>query len=68
MYYTSVEAAKLLGVTRQTVARYVREGLLEAHFLGLKRAIRIPKDALNQFVTEQGITLFGITAQPQKPT
>lgn len=57
--YTSAEAAELLGVTRQTVARYVRTGLLDARFLGLNRSIRIPKDALQKFVTEQEITLIG---------
>lgn len=66
--YNTTEAATLLGVTRQTVARYVRQGILEAKFLGLKHAIRIPEDALQKFVAEQGITLIGkpptITKKP----
>lgn len=55
--YTSAEAAELLGVTRQTVTRYVRRGLLDAEYVGLKKAVRIAEETLIEFANRNGISI-----------
>lgn len=47
--YTIPEAAELLGVTAQTVRRYIKEGALKAQRVG--RPYLISGEALKRFVT-----------------
>lgn len=48
--YTILEAAKVLGVTPQTVRLYIKEGRLPAKRIG--RPYLISGDALKRFVTD----------------
>lgn len=45
--YTSTETASLLGVTPQTVIKYIKEGKLAARVIGGKN-----------YITEQNIKIF----------
>jgi excisionase family DNA binding protein len=47
--YTIPEAAKVLGVTAQTVRRYIKEGVLKAQRVG--RPYLISGESLKRFVT-----------------
>ena len=46
--YSTDEVAKLLGVSRMTVIRYVRSGKLKAFKVG--RLIRITSDMLDEYI------------------
>ena len=52
-YYNVSEAARILGVSRMTISRWIRSGRLPAARLG-HRTVRIRHDDLDQFLLEAG--------------
>jgi excisionase family DNA binding protein len=48
--YTVDEVAKLLRLSKRTVYSYIEYGYLRAIQVGEKKALRIPEDALNEFL------------------
>lgn len=51
IYLTPSQAAKELGVTRQTILSYVNKGLLKAIKVGPKNYTKIVKEAVNDYKT-----------------
>lgn len=47
--YTTDEAAKILGVTRMTIHRYIKDGKLDCFKLG-NRLVRITQGMLNDYI------------------
>lgn len=54
----SDEAASALGVSRDTIHRYVTEGKLPADRLGLRKIIRIAPDVLKEFAEQHGMACY----------
>jgi excisionase family DNA binding protein len=54
-YITPTEAAARLGVTRQAIYQWIREGRLEAKRFGSLRGMRIPRVALDEFVRASSV-------------
>lgn len=57
-YLTISEAAKELGVTRQTISRWIRDGKLEAEQVGREKLIN--KKSLERFLRKKFNKLIGI--------
>jgi excisionase family DNA binding protein len=53
--YTSIEAAQAMGVTDQTIRRWIRAGKLPAQHVGLRRAVRIEESDLRKLAEEEKI-------------
>lgn len=49
--YTTDEVAKILGVTRMTIHRYIKSGKLKCFKLG-NRLIRITQDMLDEYIRD----------------
>lgn len=58
-YYTSIELAERWGVTKQTVAKWVKERGLPCKKLGTK-TFRYDKDSVHQWESVQGGALLVI--------
>jgi excisionase family DNA binding protein len=48
--YTVDEVAQILRLSRRTIYSYIQFGYLRAIQVGEKKALRIPEDALNEFL------------------
>jgi len=48
--YTVDEVAQILRLSKRTVYSYIEFGYLRAIQVGEKKALRIPEDALNEFL------------------
>ena len=48
-YIRPVDVAKRLGVSRQAIYKWIREGRLKAVRFGSERGVRIPRSALEEF-------------------
>jgi len=57
--YTVDEVAQILRLSKRTVYSYIEFGYLRAIQVGEKKALRIPEDALNEFL-ELNQTVFKI--------
>lgn len=55
---SSDEAATALQVTRDTIHRYVSDGLLPADRIGLRGIIKISADDLQRFADEHGMACY----------
>jgi len=55
-YFTVSEAAKITGVTRQTMSRWIADGKISAEKVG--REVLIEKDELSRYLVEQRTTEF----------
>lgn len=53
-YYTPMELARALDVTRQAVYRWIQEGRIEAYRVGPK-LIRIPEDEFDRLTTRRPV-------------
>jgi excisionase family DNA binding protein len=53
--YTSIEAAQAMGVTDQTIRRWIRAGKLPAQHVGLRRAVRIEESDLRKLAEVEKI-------------
>jgi excisionase family DNA binding protein len=53
--YTSEEAAAAMGVSTQTIRRWVEEKRISAHHVGIRRLIRIEEQALQRLADENKI-------------
>lgn len=53
---SAAEAAKRLGVTRETIRAYVNSGLLPALKIGAKPLIKIRERDLNNYMTSSQVT------------
>jgi excisionase family DNA binding protein len=49
-FYTVDEVAQILRLSKRTVYSYIEFGYLRAVQVGEKKALRIPEDALNEFL------------------
>jgi len=58
--YTVEEVAKILKLSKRTIYTYVELGYLRAVQVSEKKAIRIPKEALEEFL-KVNQTVFAIT-------
>lgn len=54
---TSQQAARILHISRITVWRHVRDGLLQGRQWGPKRNCRIGVDALRRYAAEQNLRI-----------
>jgi len=52
---SAIEAGKVLGVTHTTIHRYVRQGLLSARYVGIRRILRFDIEDLRRFAAEYQI-------------
>lgn len=55
---SSDEAATALKVTRDTIHRYVTEGLLPADRIGMRGIIKIDAEELQRFAVEHGMACY----------
>jgi len=64
--YTVKEVAEILRVSKRTIYSYIDAGYLRAIQVGEKKAIRIPEEAVYEFVTRNQTTLFTIEKKRKK--
>ena len=55
--YTVEEVAKILKLSKRTIYSYVQFGYLRAIQVGDKKALRIPEDALHEFLEKNQTTI-----------
>ncbi|MFZ8864067.1 MAG: helix-turn-helix domain-containing protein [Thermocrinis sp.] len=55
--YTIAEVAQILRLSKRTVYSYIEYGYLRAIQVGEKKALRIPEDALQEFLKLNQTTL-----------
>ncbi len=63
--YTVDEVAQILRLSKRTVYSYIEFGYLRAVQVGEKKALRIPEDALNEFL-KVNQTVFEILPLPRR--
>jgi len=63
-FYTVDEVAKLLKLSKRTVYSYIQFGYLRAIQVGEKKALRIPEDALQEFL-EKNQTVQEVLPRPR---
>jgi excisionase family DNA binding protein len=63
--YTVNEVAQILRLSKRTVYSYIEFGYLRAIQVGEKKALRIPEDALNEFL-KLNQTVFEIVPFPRR--
>ena len=56
--YTVEEVAYILKLSKRTIYSYIEAGYIRAVQVGEKKAIRIPKDALEEFLKANQTTIF----------
>jgi excisionase family DNA binding protein len=64
--YTVDEVAQILRLSKRTVYSYIEFGYLRAIQVGEKKALRIPEDALHEFL-KLNQTVFEIVPRPRRP-
>lgn len=52
---SAIEAGKVLGVTHTTIHNYIKQGLLQAKRVGIRRMIRIEENELRSFAERHQI-------------
>jgi len=63
--YTVKEVAQILRLSERTIYTYIEFGYLRAIQIGEKKALRIPEDALHEFL-EVNQTVFKIVPCPRR--
>ena len=64
--YTVKEVAQILRLSERTIYTYIEFGYLRAIQIGEKKALRVPEDALREFL-EVNQTVFKIVPRPRCP-
>ncbi len=63
--YTVAEVAQILRLSKRTVYSYIEYGYIRAVQVGEKKALRIPEDALQEFL-KLNQTVFEIVPLPRR--
>ncbi len=63
--YTVDEVAQILRLSKRTIYTYIEFGYIRAIQVGEKKALRIPEDALQEFL-KLNQTVFEITPLPRR--